>query len=93
MRGFFIYLYFFFSFKNTHTPTGMEIAYISVIIPNVTQGIVIINEANNATINIIGTNKQVGTLSFFVEKVGIRLTIKNDTTHSNDAQKTCDLTI
>ena len=47
----------------------------------------------SATNNIIGINIYVGTLSFFVEKVGIRLTIKKETIQSNVAQKACERTI
>lgn len=37
--------------------------------------------ANKATINIMGINIYVGTFIFLVEIVGIRLTIRNETTH------------
>jgi hypothetical protein len=84
------YLYFFFSFINIITPTGIDKAYTTVIIPNVNQGCVIINDANNATINIIGINIYVGTFIFLVEIVGIRLTIKKETIQSNIAQKVLD---
>ena len=52
-----------------------------------------INEANNATANIIGIIMYEGTFMRLVEMVGILLTIKNETKHNSTEQKVCERTI
>ena len=55
--------------------------------PKVIQGWLMMKLAKSATINIIGINIKVGTFIFFVEIVGMRLTIRKVTTNIKALQK------